>query len=158
MPYGSRYKRNYTRGYRRPYSRVAAAKTLQRATRARLAKLRSKRSTYSVARRALSLARHNNQLAYGSWQSNLHHFQAPVYLNALTPVCFNLTTPTLTEPVFQYLPSGPTAYETQVAQNFGQPSITQLTGPGPTGLGNPAWNQWADCNDDVLNGKYKLLT
>lgn len=159
MPYGTRFKRTYTRGTRRPYSRTAAAKTLQRATRARLARLRSKRSTAYVARRALSLARYNNKLAYGSYQTNLQCFSVShLSVNELKPVCFNITTPFYREPIFQYLPSGPTSYEAQQAATWTRPTLGQLTGPGTTGSGEDAWNQWGDCNDDVLNGKYKLLS
>lgn len=114
----------------------------------------------SLASKALSLARLNNKLAYGSFQSCLQHFAADVNLNAWTPICFNLTTPTVGEPVHQYLPNGVgNGYDIATATTFAHPSLTQMTGNGPSGSGGyEPWNQWRYANDDVLNGKYKLLT
>lgn len=69
-------------------------------------------------------------------------------------------TPVVNEPVYQYLPdpSTPANYTLQTPTEFLHPSITQLTGAGPTGTGFEPWSQWSSCNDDTINGKYKLLS
>lgn len=113
-----------------------------------------------MARRSLAVARRAISMSYGSWQSSLQHFSDNVNLNAWTPICFNLTTPTVGEPVHQYLPNGVgNGYDVATVTTFAHPSLTQLTGNGPSGSGGyEPWNQWRYTNDDVLNGKYKLLT
>jgi hypothetical protein len=110
-----------------------------------------------MARKALSLARFNNKLAYGSWQQSLHHFANKLSFNAQTPICFNLTTPSLAEPVHQYLPSGTNTYDLSQPTTFEIPPLGFLTGQGPNSGGYEPWNQWRNSND-ILNGKYKLLT
>lgn len=139
-------------------TRASAARKIQSAFRRRAPVRR--RSTALVARKALSLARFNNKLAYGAFQTSLQHFSANVNLNAQTPLCFNITTPTVGEPVHQYLPNGVgNGYDISTVTSFAHPSLTQITGQGPTGSGGyEPWSQWRYSNDDVLNGKYKLLT
>lgn len=152
MPYG-RYPRSTRRYTRRPTTRRRT--TVRRKAPAKY----RRRSTALVASRALRLAKWNNKLAWGKWQCNLQHFANGFRpFNAWTPICFNLTTPTESQYIYQYLPSGVGTYETQTPDQFMHPNLEQLTGQGPAGGGYEPWNQWADCNDDVLSGKYKLLT
>ena len=120
------------------------------------------KSTAIVAKKALSLARYNNKLAYGNYQTNLQIFRRPLKITADTPACFNMTTPKQGESVFQFLadpqaPGVPLTFSSQTATQFQVPSLEQLTG-GPGTGGNDTFNLWKDANDDNLNGKYKLLT
>lgn len=115
-------------------------------------------STALVARKAYSLARWNNKLAWGKFQCGLQHMRnGPYPLNAFSPICFNMTTPSSGEPVWQNSPSGPSGYEPTQITTFVHPALVDLTGPGPGGSGAEQFNSWSDCNDDVLSGQYKLL-
>jgi hypothetical protein len=113
-----------------------------------------------MASKALAVGRRAISMSYGSWQQSLHHMNQNVGFNAFTPICFNLTTPTVGEPVHQYLPNGVgIGYDTAQVTTFETPPLSQLTGAGPTtsGGGYEPWNQWKN-SEDILNGKYKLLT
>lgn len=152
MPYARTYGTRARRP-RRPYRARRPG-----ATRFARKPLKSKVWTNrTVANRSLALAQRAITMSYGQWQQSLHHWEENVTLNAFTPICFNLTTPTVGEPVHQYLPSGPGTYNIDQITTFQVPPLGQLTGEGPSGGGYEPWNQWRN-SSDVLNGKYKLLT
>lgn len=115
---------------------------------------KGKSTALSVASKALALAKRNNKLAYGSYQIQLQHTARPFTLTNSQPCCFNMTTPFNTQPVYQFKFNGSTGqYQVDPITQLEHPNLVQLTG----GLGEQGRNFWRDCNDDRLNGKYKLL-
>lgn len=115
---------------------------------------KSKSTALTVASKALALAKRNNKLAYGSYQIQLQHTERTFKLTNAQPCCFMMTTPFNTQPIYQFkFNTGSGQYEVNPVTNLAHPSLVQLTG----GLGEQGRNYWRDCNDDKLNGKYKLL-
>ena len=152
MPYGKAYRTR--RGMRTTRTSTRRKSTLARQKTARYAKV----STARLAKRAYTLAKRNRVSLYGSYQQNLQHFRQGLTFDAASPVCFHIMTPSVNEPVYQFLPvAGSTAYTVQTPTEFLHPSLLQLTG-AYGGTGDEAYSQWTQANDDAINGKYRLLT
>lgn len=156
MPYGRRTygRRTYTR---RP--RTIVRRSTKRTYRKKAPYRGRKPSTAMMARKAYSLALYNQKVARGSYQTNLQLTSRQLVVTGFTPALFHVVTPTSTEKIWQFLPvsAGSPTYAAQAVSSFEKPSLAQLTNAGG-GQGVDGWNQWADANDDVLNGKYYLQT
>lgn len=118
--------------------------------------------TALVAKKALSLAKYNNKLAYGSYQNNFQISRRALKITGNTPACLHMVTPVQGEVVFQFLPDPqapgvPLTYSAQQATTMIIPTLEQASG-GPGTGGDVKHNLWKDANDDNINGKYKLLT
>lgn len=115
----------------------------------------TKTNTATLAKKAYTLAKYNNKMARGSYQTNLHKQRVPLKVSIGEPMCFHVVTPRQNESIFQFLPvGGGPAYAAQAVSAFVKPSVADLTG----GAGSAIHNMWEDANDDVFNGKYFLQT
>lgn len=146
MP-GGTFRRVYykpTMGAKTMSKRTAAAVKIQRRVR--------KNSTAQLAKKAYSLAKYNNKLARGSYQTNLHKQAAPIKVSMFRPVAFHVPTPRDGEAIWQFGPITGGTYAATAVTSFTKPSVQDLTG----GTGTAIHNMWDDANDDVFNGKYML--
>lgn len=119
----------------------------------------AKPTAYKVATRALRLAKHNNDLARGSFQMNLLKTRAGLTFHESSPICFHLTTPVNGEKLYKFRVNAG-VYGPNEDSMFQFPDVQELTGgdgnPGFAGLGQH--NMWQDANNDSIQGKYKLLS
>lgn len=139
------------------YKPRMGAKTMARKTAAavKIQRRVRKNSTAQLAKKAYSLAKYNNKMARGSYQTNLHKTRQAVVVSIGQPMAFHVPTPRQNETIWQFSPvGGGPAYAAQAVSQFVKPSLAELTG----GQGTPQHNMWDDANDDVFNGKYFLQT
>lgn len=147
MPGGTRRVTMKTPSKPKTYRKKYSAVKIQRKFR--------KFSTATLAKKAYSLAKYNNKLTRGSYQTNLHKQRNPIKVSMFQPVAFHVPTPRQNEFIWQFSPvGGGPAYAAQSVTQFVKPSLADLTG----GQGTAQHNMWADANDDVFNGKYYLQT
>lgn len=140
-------RRTYKRRSKSParsVTRAAAAKT------ARAAKVSLSRSAAvaQTAQKALNLARRNKVRAFGSKQLKHEILPHNLFIYRERPACLCLTTPFADQYVVQ-------CADNTTAGPPGLSDVLKFEKPSETAA-EAVYNQWAQCNDDDINGEFKL--
>lgn len=129
-------------------SRKAANRVRQKTARAARQGLSRRQAVAKTAQKALKLARRVQNRAYGSRQLNLQQTEHNLTVRQSEPHAIFVPTPTVG-----------TANQVLASKIVSGQRVTTPVAQWvhPTPPGGAKHDQWADSNDDAINGEYKLL-